>query len=97
MLDSMKMKNFPGLTPKSSVGGGKKTRHASGTGSAYFLGTPKQSTDWIGILYEAPQRRRWAAACELALQRPGQAMFEVRARGDLQRQLLRRAASISST
>jgi uncharacterized protein (TIGR02270 family) len=68
-----------------------KARFRAGT--SYFLGTPKQSTDWIRILSEAPQRRRRGAACELALQRPGQAMFEVRARGDLQRRLLRRATS----
>ena len=58
-------------------------------GTSYFLGTPKQSVDWIGALQEATQRRRRAAALELALQRPGQALFEVRAGARLQQRLLR--------
>jgi uncharacterized protein (TIGR02270 family) len=60
-------------------------------GTAYFQGKPKASVNWIGVLSEAHQGLRRAAAIELALQRSGQAMFEVRGRGYLQRRLLKRA------
>jgi uncharacterized protein (TIGR02270 family) len=60
-------------------------------GTAYFLGTPKSSVNWIDLLAETTQRRRWAAALELALLQPNQTMLEVRARGGLQQQLLERA------
>jgi uncharacterized protein (TIGR02270 family) len=65
-----------------------RTRFSLGT--AYFLGTPKALTDWLGVLMKERQPQRRSAALELALQRPGQAMFEVRARGDQQKQLLLR-------
>jgi uncharacterized protein (TIGR02270 family) len=65
-------------------------RFAAGT--AYFRGSPKDSTDWLAALSEAPQCQRWTAALELALRRPESSMFEVRARGDRQRLLLRRAS-----
>ena len=57
-------------------------------GTAHFWGKPKPSTDWLGVLMEGRQVQRTAAALELALQRPSQAMFEVRARGDQQKRLL---------
>lgn len=60
-------------------------------GIAYFQGEPKPSVSWLRVLAESGQRRRRAAAIELALLRPGQAMFEIRARGDLQRRRLTRA------
>jgi uncharacterized protein (TIGR02270 family) len=60
-------------------------------GTAYFLGQPKASADWLGALSDAFQRQRRAAALELAIRQPTRAMFEVRARGRLQRQLLARA------
>jgi uncharacterized protein (TIGR02270 family) len=60
-------------------------------GTAYFLGAPKAAADWLEALSDAFQRQRHAAALELAIRQPGRAMFEVRARGRLQRQLLARA------
>jgi len=66
-----------------------KGRFSSGT--AYFLGQPKASADWLGALSDAFQRQRRAAALELAIRQPNRAMFEVRARGRLQRQLIVRA------
>jgi len=60
-------------------------------GTAYFLGLPKQSADWLLALSDAFQRQRRAAALELAIRQPDKAMFEVRARGRLQRRLLARA------
>ena len=49
---------------------------------------PKPAADWLQALSDAFQRQRHAAALELAIRQPDKAMFEVRARGRLQRQLL---------
>jgi uncharacterized protein (TIGR02270 family) len=62
-------------------------------GTAYFLGVPKADADWLEALSDAFQRQRQAAALELAIRQPDKAMFEVRARGRLQRQLIARARS----
>jgi uncharacterized protein (TIGR02270 family) len=61
-------------------------------GTAYFLGQPKASADWLGALSDAFQCQWRAATLELAIRQPNRAVFEVRARGRLQRQLLARAA-----
>src|SRR5262249_46995307 len=68
-----------------------KNKARFSVGTAYFLGQPKASADWLGALSDAFQRQRRAAALELAIRQPDKAMFEVRARGRLQRQLLARA------
>ncbi len=60
-------------------------------GTAFFLGEPKQSANWLAALSDAFQRQRLAAAMELAIRQPGQPMFEARARGRLQRQQLAQA------
>jgi uncharacterized protein (TIGR02270 family) len=70
----------------------KGNQHRFAAGTAYFRGSPKASTNWVRALSEAPQRQRWTIALELALSRPEISMFEVRARGNLQQRLLRRAA-----
>jgi uncharacterized protein (TIGR02270 family) len=59
-------------------------------GTAYFLGIPKQLVDWIDVLYREAQCHRRSAALEIALRHPTQAMFEVRARGNLQQRLITR-------
>ena len=64
-------------------------------GTACFLGTPKASADWLEALSDAFQRQRHAAALELAIRQPDKAMFEVRARGRLQRQLIARARGLA--
>jgi uncharacterized protein (TIGR02270 family) len=66
-----------------------RSRFSAGT--PYFLGAPKATADWLEALSDAFQRQRHAAALELAIRQPDKAMFEVRARGRLQRQLLARA------
>jgi uncharacterized protein (TIGR02270 family) len=68
-----------------------KNKARFNVGTAYFLGMPKASADWLDALSDAFQRQRRAAALELAIRQPNRAMFEVRARGRLQRQLLARA------
>jgi len=60
-------------------------------GAAYFLGVPKTSAAWLRALFEARQGQRHAAALELAIRQPDKSMFEVRARGRIQQQLLVRA------
>ena len=66
-------------------------QHRFSAGTAYFRGSLKASTNWVEALSEAPQRQRWTAALELALRRPANTMFEVRARGDVQQRFLMRA------
>ena len=70
-----------------------RSRFSAGT--AYFLGTPKAQADWLEALSDAFQRQRHAAALELAIRQPDKAMFEVRARGRLQRQLIARARGLT--
>jgi uncharacterized protein (TIGR02270 family) len=57
-------------------------------GTRYLLGKP-MSPDWLrDVLRNGRQRQRAAAALELALQQPGQPLFEVRAPGFRQQRLL---------
>ena len=59
------------------------------SGIRYLLGKP-MSPDWLrDVLRNGRQRQRAAAALELASQQPGQPLFEVRAPGFRQQQLLR--------
>jgi len=60
------------------------------SGIRYLLGKP-MSPDWLQDVWRnGRQRQRAAAALELALQQPGQPLFEVRAPGFRQQQRLRR-------
>jgi uncharacterized protein (TIGR02270 family) len=70
-------------------------RNRFDAGTPYFLGTPKPAADWLEALSDAFQRQRHAAALELAIRQPDKAMFEVRARGRLQRQLIARARGLA--
>ncbi len=89
-LDEDEHLPWPDPARLSAWWSGNKARFAAGT--PYFLGVPKDQADYVMALSEAFQRQRRAAALELALRQPGRAMFEVRARGRLQRRLLARAA-----
>jgi hypothetical protein len=60
-------------------------------GIPYFLGAPKPAADWLAALSDAFQRQRHAASLVFAIRQPDKAMFEVRARGRQQSQLLARA------
>jgi len=58
------------------------------SGTRYLLGKP-MSRDWLqDVLRNGRQRQRAAAALELAMQQPGQPLFEIRAPGFRQQQLL---------
>jgi uncharacterized protein (TIGR02270 family) len=59
------------------------------SGTRYLLGKPI-SQNWLrDVLWHGRQRQRAAAALELAMRQPGQPLFEVRAPGFRQQQLLR--------
>jgi uncharacterized protein (TIGR02270 family) len=64
-------------------------RSAFQSGTRYLLGKP-MNPEWLqDVLRNGMQRQRAAAALELAMHQPGQPLFEVRAPGFRQRQLLR--------
>jgi uncharacterized protein (TIGR02270 family) len=59
------------------------------SGTRYLVGKP-MSFEWLqDVLRNGRQRQRAAAALELAIRQPGQPLFEVRAPGFRQQQLLR--------
>lgn len=58
------------------------------SGKRYLLGKPIASNFLQAILREGRQRQRYAAALELVLLNPGQPLFEVRAPGWRQKQML---------
>ncbi|MFC1660898.1 TIGR02270 family protein [Gemmatimonadota bacterium] len=57
-------------------------------GTRYLRGEPISEASLMDVLKFGKQRERAAAALELALLGPDQPLFEVRARGDVQRRLL---------
>ena len=64
-------------------------RHELQPGLRYLIGKP-MSFEWLqDVLRHGLQRQRAAAALELAMWQPGQPLFEVRAPGFRQQQLLR--------
>jgi uncharacterized protein (TIGR02270 family) len=64
-------------------------RAAFQSGTRYLVGKPMRP-EWLQeVLRNGMQRQRAAAALELALRQPGQPLFEVRAPGFRQQQLLR--------
>jgi uncharacterized protein (TIGR02270 family) len=64
-------------------------RSAFQAGTRYLLGKP-MNPEWLhDVLRTGRQRQRAAAALELAMRQPGQPLFEVRAPGFRQQQLLR--------
>ena len=64
-------------------------------GTPLFPGHAEASSNWLEALSNAFQRQRHAAALELAIRQPDKAMFEVRARGRLQRQMIARARGLA--
>ncbi len=62
-------------------------------GTRYLLGKP-MTTEWLQeVLVSGQQHQRGAAALELAIRAPGQPLFEVRAPGLRQQQMLRKPKS----
>jgi uncharacterized protein (TIGR02270 family) len=66
----------------------EKNRGQFQNGTRYLLGKP-MTTDWLKtVLRDGRQRQRAAAALELAIRNPGQPLFNVKAPGFLQIELL---------
>lgn len=65
-----------------------KQQHEYQTGVRYLCGKPVGPANLIGVLKDGYQRQRAAAALELALLRPSDPMFEVRAPGRRQAEML---------
>jgi uncharacterized protein (TIGR02270 family) len=66
----------------------RKNRTQFQTGARYLCGKPI-TTDWLQqVLREGYQRQRAAAALELAIRNPGQPLFNVKAPGFRQQQML---------
>ncbi len=66
----------------------EKNRGQFQTGTRYLLGKP-MTTDWLkSVLRDGRQRQRAAAALELAFRNPGQPLFNVKAPGFRQIELL---------
>jgi len=63
-------------------------QHQFQTGHRYFLGAPITEAHCRKVLREGYQRQRAAAALELALMKPDEVLFEVRAPGWRQQRLL---------
>ena len=57
-------------------------------GTRYLCGKPISEQQCQQVLRQSYQRQRAAAAIELAMMRPGQPLFEVRAPGFRQQKLL---------
>lgn len=80
--------NLPWPDPKKIAAWWQRRRDGFQAGTRYLLGKPL-SEDWLQeVLRYGRQRQRAAAAMELAIRRPGQPLFEVRAPGPRQRELL---------
>ena len=54
----------------------------------HLMGKPISSEHLQEVIRTGKQRQRAAAALELAMLRPGQVLFEVRARSDIQKKIL---------
>jgi hypothetical protein len=81
--------NLPWSNPEAIEGWRKRHQGQFQPGTRYLLGKPMHR-DWLqDVLRNGLQRQRAAAALELAIQQPGQPLFEVRAPGFRQQQLLR--------
>ena len=82
-------KNLPWSNPETIEGWRKRHQGQFQPGTHYLLGK-LMSWDWLQAVWRnGLQRQRAAAALELAIQQPGQPLFEVRASGFRQQQLLR--------
>jgi uncharacterized protein (TIGR02270 family) len=79
---------LPWLDPEKCGRWWAANRTRFSIGSTYFLGMPKASTNWFGVLMEGRQAQRKVAALELALQRPDHAIINVCGRGHRQERQL---------
>ena len=82
----MKKCSCPGPALIAKWWGDNQSRFKAG--KRYLLGRPIALDTVQAVLREGKQRQRAAAALEMVLLSPAQPLFEVRARGDLQKRAL---------
>ena len=80
--------DLPWPDPELISGWWEKNRGVFRNGTRYLLGKPISSEHLQHVLRHGFQRQRVAAAMELAMMHPGQTLFEVRAPGFRQQQIL---------
>lgn len=85
--------NLPWPSPKLVAQWWEKNGHNFSPGIRHLAGQPIRVQTALDVLRKAKQRQRAAAALELALHRPDQTLFEVRARGHWQQRELTRWTS----
>jgi uncharacterized protein (TIGR02270 family) len=88
MLDLDYESNLPWPSPVNVEYWWEKHQQEFRSGTRYLAGAPITAPSARALLVTGKQRQRAAAALELALLRPNQALFEVRSRSDTQEQLL---------
>ena len=80
--------DLPWPTHEQIIGWGNKNKGKIKNGTRYLLGQPITTEHLMQILRTGRQRQRAAAAIESSILKPGQPLFEVRAPGFRQQQLL---------
>jgi uncharacterized protein (TIGR02270 family) len=80
--------DLPWPNPELILGWWSKNKSAFRNGIRYLLGQPISPENLQRVLRTGRQRQRAAAAIELAMIKPGQPLFEVRAPGFRQKQIL---------
>ncbi|OHB68028.1 MAG: hypothetical protein A2Y76_11215 [Planctomycetes bacterium RBG_13_60_9] len=80
--------DLPWPAPPLIQGWWSKNQGRFPSGQRHLLGRPMTPETLQEVLRTGTQRQRAAAALELTIGQPGQPLFEVRARGDRQRELL---------
>jgi uncharacterized protein (TIGR02270 family) len=80
--------DLPWPDPKLIADWWNKNKNNFRNGTRYLFGKPISSDQCQHVLRHGYQRQRAAAALELAIMQPGQPLFEVRAPGFRQKQIL---------
>ncbi|HEX6750878.1 MAG TPA: TIGR02270 family protein [Longimicrobium sp.] len=80
--------DLPWPDPERVAGWWARNQGRFAAGTRYLLGAPVDQPGLLHALRTGTQRKRAAAALEIALRYPGNALFEVRARGDRQSRVL---------
>jgi uncharacterized protein (TIGR02270 family) len=80
--------DLPWPEPELITGWWEKNKAGFKTGTRHLLGLPITEENLQQVLRTGRQRQRYAAALELAMMKPGQPLFEVRAPGFRQQKML---------
>jgi uncharacterized protein (TIGR02270 family) len=88
VLDLTYDSNLPWPSPTRVADWWERNAESFHVGTRYLAGRPITEASVADLLFKGKQRQRAAAALELALLRPHEVLFEVRARANRQRQEL---------